>query len=121
MSWRDAPLYVHAHDLARDLLPRTEAWSQRGGAALGGLVGTSALELLTLVALALTFPEERANRLRLADDEVARLRVMLRLASDLGLLSAGAARLLHARLDDIGRMIGGWRKRVEHSARDPPG
>lgn len=120
MSWRDAPLYVHAHELARDVLPRVETWTGRGGGTLASGVGEAAQALLVAVSLALTFPAERTVHLRAADAEVVRLRVSLRLASDLGLLSAGAARSLHLRLDAIGRMVGGWRKRVERSGPDPP-
>lgn len=119
MSWRDAPLYVEAHDLARWLLERTRSWPSPGGEQLARAVGEAALELLTTVALALTFPATRGEHLEAADHAVVRLRAALRLSCELGLLSPGGLRFACGRLQAVGRMIGGWRKRLRPTA--PPG
>ncbi len=120
MSWRDAPLYVEAHDLARWIVERSNGWTSRGDRHLAPLVAAGACDLLTDVSLALTFPATRASHLEAADHGIVRLRVLLRLANGIGLLSAGGLRFAAGRLLAIGRMIGGWRKRVD-SARSPPG
>jgi hypothetical protein len=119
MSWRDAPLYVHAHDLARWVLERTGGWGEpeAAGGPLQLQVAAAACDLLTGASLALTFPATRPRHLEQADEAIVRLRVLLRLARDLGLLSAGGTRYATGRLSEIGRMIGGWRKRVDRSAR----
>ena len=70
--------------------------------------------------MALTFPEGRAAQLQAADEAVVRLRERLRLAGALGLLSPGALRQLTGQLSAIGRMIGGWRRRLGPHARAPP-
>lgn len=65
------------------------------------------------VSLALTFPASRSRHLEAADEAVVRLRELLRLAQELGLISPGGLRYASGRLLVIGRMIGGWRKRTE--------
>jgi len=117
MSWRDAPLYVEAYDLARWLLERTEAW--QAGSSMRSRLSDAGCDLVEAVSLALTFPLQRAGHLDRADAAIVRVRVLLRLACDLGLVSAGSLRFASGRLRVIGRMVGGWRKRVERS-RLPP-
>ncbi len=110
MSWRDAPLYVACHDLV--------VWTAQacGPDVVGLRVTDCACTLLESVSLALTFPAGRALHLRDADRAVVRTRVLLRVAADTGVLGPRRARFALGQLVDIGRMIGGWRKRVERSA-----
>lgn len=115
MSWRDAPLYVEAHDLARWIVQRATGWSSRDDQHLAPLVVGSVCEILTSVSLAFTFPATRARHLETADQGIVRLRVLLRLARDVELLSAGGLRFASGRLRVMGRMIGGWRKRLKAS------
>ena len=110
MSWRDAPLYVDAHDLARWLVAHTAAWDARD--PLAARVDGLALELLEAVAQALSFPDGRADTLADADRCVASLRVLLRLARDLDRSTPAQLRHASERLRVIGRQLGGWRKRV---------
>ncbi len=116
MSWRDAPLYVESHDLA--LLVAIAADGTGDGTLLRCRERT--LDLLEAVSLALSFPADRAAHLRRADEAAASLRVVLRVAQDAGALSGGRQREAARRLRVIGRMLGGWRKRVARSARGPP-
>lgn len=120
MSWRDAPLYTEAAALAAWVVERASAWPTPGGAQLAPPTTEAALALVDAVALALTFPEPRAEHLHAADEAVVRLRERLRLATRLGLVSPGGARHAQGRLLIIGRMIGGWRRRVAALARAPP-
>ena len=120
MSWRDAPLYVEASDLARYVLDRAAGWTDAAGPLLAPAVTEAALALVDGVALALTFPETRPTHLDEADRAVVRLRERLRLACALGLLSGGALRHTAGRLTVIGRNIGGWRRRRGVRPREPP-
>jgi len=120
LSWRDAPLYVEAHDLARWIVQRAHGWSCGDDQHLASLVVGNACEILTSVSLALTFPATRARHLETADHGIVRLRVLLRLARDVELLSAGGLRFASGRLRVMGKMIGGWRKRLNVS-RPVPG
>lgn len=113
MSWHDAPLYVEAHDLASWIVARAALWREPGGGLLAPRIAGAACELLDAVALALTFPAVRAAYLERADASIVVLRVELRLAEELGIFSARGLRFACERLRAIGRMVGGWRKRVE--------
>lgn len=112
MSWRDAPLYVETHDLAVWTLRHAQSWTQDEG-RLASRVQEHAVVLVCAVALALTFPATRRKHLRRADETIVRLRMELRLAGALGLLSARQLRFAGGRLRVIGKMLGGWRKRLE--------
>ncbi len=120
MSWRDAPLYVKAHELARWVVEHATRSSPEDRHPLAGPVTRSACDLLAGVSQALTFPDSRARRLAEADDAIVRLRVRLRLARDLGLVSPRGLRIAAGRLQAVGRMVGRWRKRVEPRGRLPP-
>lgn len=111
MSWQDAPLYVRAHDLAVDLHGRLPHLPDAYRASLGCGLAREASTILSGVALGLTFPDERALHQAGVDEAIVRLRVHLRVAEALGVLSTGAASHVHDQLTDIGRMLGGWRKR----------
>jgi len=110
VSWRAAPLYTRAHDLARDLLPRVEAG---GYPALRHRLATEAQELLCEVSLALTFPDGRAAHQAAADRSVTRLKVLVRLARELDVLTERGARHVGEQLVEIGRILGGWRRRPD--------
>ena len=113
VSWHDAPLYVESHDLGRWVIEKASSWPS--DAHLAALVTTAGCDLVTAVSLALTFPSDRAEHLCEADRSIVRLRTLLRLAKDLSLISPAGLRFAHGRLQAIGRMVGGWRKRVANA------
>lgn len=116
MSRREAPLYVRCHDLARCVTDRFDG-SGSGLGRLGPRLVDAALDLLCQASLALTFRPSRSRDLADADRALVRLRVQLRVARDVGALSASGLRHLEGLTLEIGRMIGGWRKRVDSGAR----
>lgn len=119
MSWRGAPVYVAAQDLATWVTLRAESWPGPTGWQLALRSTTEALDLVQALALALTFPDQRSASQQRADQAIVRLRETLRLATATGLLSHRQLRYACSRLAEIGRMLGGWRKQTDR-ARDPP-
>lgn len=117
MTWQRAPLYVQAHDLARWLLERAGCWQTPPEAHLGRALAEQALELVSAVSLALTFPAARAVHQERADDGIVRIRTTLRLARDVGALSPRQMRYAGGELDAIGRMLGGWRRSTRERTR----
>ncbi len=107
---RDAPIYIEAFELAVWVAERTAAWDERGR-YLAQPVTESAWNLVRHVALALSFPETRLERLAQVDEDIVSLREGLRLARRLALISPGGLRHAVGRLIIIGRMVGGWTKR----------
>lgn len=114
MIWRRAPLYVDCHDLARWLHERRLAAA--ADTMLGRLADEASI-LLSSVACALSFPDDRGTSLLAADRSVVRLRVHVRLAVEVGSLRPNAQRFLTAQLDRIGRQIGGWRRHAAEPRR----
>lgn len=101
------PAVQKAYDLNRWLLPQLERWSRRYKFSLGRRVQETALDLcLALIeaghAQSKPRPLYRANRL------LDQLRILLRLAHDLHLLSARRHEYVTGHVDELGRMIGGW-------------
>lgn len=117
MSWRDAPLYVEAHDLAVWLIERAATLREPAAGFLAPRIVGTACDLVDAVALSLTFPATRPERLAQADAAIVVLRTELRLAEALGVISHRRLRFASDRLRAIGRMVGGWRKRVEEPDR----
>ncbi len=66
------------------------------------------LERLTSAA----YSPRPAALLAESDDALARLRVLLRLSHELRVLSHGDYARAAERVDEAGRMLGGWRKKV---------
>ena len=110
MSWRDAPLYVEAFDLSGWVIERARTWELE---PLGRRAIEESVELVSSVSLALTFPSARRRHLARTDEGIVRLRTVLRIAENAGLLSRRRLRFAAERLGVIGRMVGGWRKRVQ--------
>ena len=67
------------------------------------------LDLMETIT-ALRYTRRRQALFLRADSEIDRLRVLARLMHDLRLLSTKQYERLSTDLDDVGRMIGGWRR-----------
>ena len=113
---KEAPIFIRAFDLHGWLLDRFDGPVARDPAGGFAEVSRSVLresrELLHAVSLALARFDTH-ERLVEADEHATLLRVELRMAAEKKLLDD--RQLLHAteELADIGRQIGGWRRRTE--------
>lgn len=116
MSRREAPLHVRSEALAVWVLQHVGGWPAPMNTVLGRPAMEAATELVVAVSMALTFPRERPRWLAEVDRQLVRLRVLMRLARSAGLLRENSLRYAAEELRDIGRMTGGWRKRVERES-----
>ncbi len=107
---RQAPLYVDAHDLCVWLEDRLGVGSETRAVVTQTL--STAHALLTSIATALAFPDTRHRDVREADAAATRLRVLLRVVRDVGLIATSSHRHAQSRIDKIGRMLGGWRRHL---------
>lgn len=112
MRYDEAPLYVRAYDLVRYVLERTARFPKQQRFVLAARMEGAAFDLLDAVTLALLEPAGRLDRVRAADEAASRLRVAVRLSKDLALLRDNQAAFLHRELSEVGKMIGGWRKKI---------
>ncbi len=106
---KEAPLFTDAYDLHSWLLDRFDQLETQREVACA--VIDHSRNLLNAISLALA-RFDTGERLVDADEQATLLRVHLRLAAEKELLDD--RQLLHAneRLRDIGRQIGGWRKKL---------
>ena len=96
-------------DTTRWLLERTARWPKRLRHSLTLRVENLALETLEALTSA-GWSRSPQRPLAAADDALNRLRVLLRLAHELEVLSYGHYEEAARRLDEAGKMIGGWRR-----------
>ena len=98
-----------AYALTLWLIAKTGAMPRAHRFTLGDRIYSQSLDLVTALTQA-TFSRDKSRALETAGDHVNSLRILLRLAKDIRLLSFDSYTYATGLLDEIGRMIGGWRK-----------
>ena len=121
MKAEEAPLYVRTYDLTLYVSKRTTRFPKHQRFGMGARLDAAAFDLLEHVTLALFHIEGRESGLTLADHALTRLRLAARLARDLELLREKQCAFLRREMVEIGRMIGGWQRRIRVSHADPIG
>ena len=77
-------------------------------------IDSAALDILEqLVEARYAAASRKQGLVQQVDGALARLRVLLRLSHTRGYLSHGGYEQLARTLDEVGRMVGGWRKQLE--------
>jgi hypothetical protein len=98
-----------AYGLALWLIAKTAAMPRAHQFTLGDRIYSQSLDLVTTLTQA-SFSRDKSRALETASGRVNSLRILLRLAKDIQLFSFDAYTYATGLLDEIGRMIGGWRK-----------
>ena len=104
------------YQLVRWLIPTVDRFPRRQKFLLGDRIQTTALAGLERLVEA-TFTRNRGRLLDRVNVDLDKLRLLLRLAKELGYLDLRRYEHAALRLDEVGRLVGGWR-RVH---RDPAG
>lgn len=112
------PAVQKSYDINKWLVQRCARFPRSFKFTLGDRIQTTALDLnLALVetvhAQAKDRPLHRANRL------LDQLRILLRLARDVDLLTARQFEFASALNEELGRMIGGWIRHAREKGRGP--
>lgn len=110
-------LFERWMETTRWLMERTQRFPKSVRHTLSHRIETVTLGILEDLTTA-TYRKPRTKALRRADERLNRLRVLLRLAHELGHLSHGHYEEAAARMGEAGRMLGGWRKREEGPSGD---
>lgn len=107
----EAPLFTKAYDLVVWLTKRVLSFPKSHRFGLAARIMENSHAALEGVTLALR-GFDRLEQVERADAALALLRVYLRLACDLHLLRT--QQLYHAieRIEELGKMIGGWQKKL---------
>lgn len=117
MSLPELPLFVLWEKVLGDLLDRTQGFPKRLRFVLTQRIENLGIDVLEAVTEACyARPATKVQRLRDADLALLKLRVLLRLAHQRRCLSNAAHEHLARRIDEAGRMLGGWRKELAQRA-----
>lgn len=106
-----AVVVQRAYDLTLWLVRKVEKFPRSHRFGVGDRVMARALDVLESLTEA-AYSSEKSAPLDRANRGVNALRLLLRLAVDLQLLSTDSQEFAASRLEEIGRMTGGWRKAV---------
>ncbi|MCP4698464.1 MAG: diversity-generating retroelement protein Avd [Gammaproteobacteria bacterium] len=109
MNRKQSPIFTRTYDLLRWLLPVTVKFPRQQRFVLAEAIQRTALTFQEQLVEA-AYEESPIPLLRQADVSLVKLRLYLRLAHDLQLLSAGQYQHVSKMVDETGRLLGGWRK-----------
>jgi len=111
MAIPDTPLFVKTHDFNVWLLKHTLRFPKPLRMSYTGPLETLALEFEETLALANTLRgTDRQQVLAVADAKLLALRLRLRYTLDLKLLAGNQFHYAAQCLDELGRLLGAWRK-----------
>jgi hypothetical protein len=114
---RQSPIFARTYDLLLWLIPCTTKFPREQRFVLGKAVQETALRFQeALIEAALAGKQDGQQALVRADVDLAKLRFHLRLCHDLDLIKTGQHRHVAEMVSEIGRLLGGWRKKVSNTA-----
>ena len=107
---QESPIFTRTYDFLRWLVPVTLKFPRQHRFVLAQVLQGKAFEFQEAILSAGQGNDTHAALAR-ADTALASLRVYLRLSRELGLLAEGSYEHGARSLEEIGRLLGGWRKR----------
>lgn len=105
----DLKIFVKVYDLLEGLHKEIARFPKSEKPVLGRRIYDSLLQILEYI---ITANEEtiKGPHLKKASVELEKLRIFIRLANDFHLISINKYGIICKRIDEIGRMLGGWIK-----------
>ena len=113
-----SPLFSKTYDFLLWLIPLTLKYPKPQRFLLAERLSKMALDFYDLILEAVMEPERQDELLDAADRLLTKIRLYVRLSYDLRCISLGQMEHAARRADEIGRLIGGW-KRKRAQARPP--
>ena len=113
---QESPIFAKSYDLVKWLIPLTVKFPRQQRFVVAQALQQSALRLQEALIEAVRLPDP-ITHLRAADVELDKLRFYLRLSADLGYISLEQQRHAGQMIAEIGRMLGGWQKKGQKTAR----
>jgi hypothetical protein len=107
----ETPLFVKTYDLLLWLMPQTLKFPKHQRFALAQRLQDAGLDFYALILKARKVAgHQRRETLVLADVELDKLRLLLRLSHELELLSHGQYEHVSRMVVEVGNLLGAWRK-----------
>jgi hypothetical protein len=114
---KQSPVFARTYDLLLWLIPRTTKFPREQRFVLGKAVQETALRFQeALIEAALARGQFQQQALARADVNLTKLRFYLRLCQDLQLITLRQYRHVAEMVAEVGRLLGGWRKKVSSVA-----
>jgi len=107
---KESPIFTRLHDLLRWLLQSTRKFPRDLRFALAERLVQQGFALQDALVAASLDRRQQAHHLLQADIQLMGLRKTLLLCYELGLLDAGQYRHVSEMTQEVGRLLGGWRK-----------
>ena len=108
---KQSPIFTRTYDLLRWLLPVTIKFPRQQRFVLAASLQRTAL-LFQEQLIEAVYSGEPLPRLKQADVTLTKLRFYVRLCRDLELLSMGQYAHISRLISEIGRLLGGWQKKL---------
>jgi hypothetical protein len=109
---QESPIYTRTYEFMTWLLPQATKFPRAHRFGLGERVIQRALDFQeTLIDAGMHTKIDRLNSLNQADRQLAHIKQLIRLCKDLELISLGQYEFAARLLVEIGRLLGGWKKK----------
>ena len=108
-----SPIFVKTYDFMLWLIPLTLKFPKSQRFLLAERLSRMALDFYDLILEAVLEPELQAERLAAADRLLTKIQLYVRLSHDLQCLSPGQLEHTARQMDEIGRLIGGWKRKQQ--------
>jgi hypothetical protein len=105
----EPPLFILWYDFLRWLLEKTEKFPRKVRFSLSNRIDNLALDIVEGIIEA-RYSREKQDVLRRIDLDMEKLRVLLRMCHDLKHLDHKGYEFASKKINEAGRMVGGWRK-----------
>ena len=109
---KESPLFAKSYDFIHWLIPQTVKFPREQRFVIAARSQTTALDFMECLYQA-TDKSQQFGTLGRADVKLKQLRFYLRLSHDLQLMDTRRYEHASRLIEEIGRLLGGWRKSVE--------
>ena len=113
-----SPLFVKTYDFLLWLIPLTLIFPKSQRFLLAERLSKMALDFYDIILNAVMEPEHQDEHLDAADKLLTKIRLYVRMSHDLGCISSGQLEHAARRMDEIGRLIGGWKRKNAKEKRE---
>jgi len=120
MGIPDTPLFAKTHDFLLWLIRHSQRFPKNLRHSYTQRLEQAALDFQESILMAnATRGQHRSRYLERADGRLVCLRALLRIAYDMQLLAATQVKYACEHVDELGRLLGAWRKGVDRSSPAP--
>lgn len=109
---KESPIFAKSYDFARWLIPQTVKFPREQRFVLAQRLQSVCLDFMECLYQATDKPRQTES-LALADVKLKQLRFYLRLCNDMALIDLRRYEHASRSVEEIGRLLGAWRKSIE--------